>query len=240
MNWFEKIKEFTTKKDDSPELRKGEIKNILIRTATELSPDFHFLSYNKRCYTFQRLRKANKVTVYEMLHIIFTLKDRNFACSVASTLNPTYIHANYYNTGLVNPHTDLKVLRFDTGVLNIQDAYYFHNGQVETTTNSVKEIFNDFKSYGIPFLDKQLLRIQSNEIIKAGLSYIDKLQVDKEKLKSEIENELNKGGHQISSIKQPTYLDLKETLQKVINQSKDERKLIPKSTYELLELYWTQ
>ena len=240
MNWFDKIKELTTKKDNSPVLRKGEIKNILIQAATEILPDFDFLSYNKNCYTFQRLRKANGLTVYEILHIIFTLKDHNFACSVASRLNPAYIHANSYNTGLINPHTDLKVLRYDTGVLNIQDAYYFHNGQVETTTSSVKEIFSDFKKYGLPFLDMQLQRIHSNEIIKAGLIYIDKLRVDKEKLKSEIENELNNVGHQVTSIKQPTYLDLKETLQKVINQTKDDRKLIPKSAYELLEFYWAK
>jgi hypothetical protein len=240
MNWFDKIKELTTKKDSSPELKKGEIKNILIRTAADILPDFDFLSYNKSCYTFQRLRKSNELTAYETLHIIFTLKGRNFACSVASRLNPTYINANSYNTGLVNPHTDLKVLRFNKGTLNIQDAYYFHNGQVETTTNTVKKIFNDFKKYGLLFLDKQFKRIQLNEIIKAGLNYIDKLQVDKEKLKSEIENELNKGGHQISSIQQPTYLDLKETLQKVTNQSKDDRKLISKSAYELLELYWAK
>ena len=114
MNRFEKIKELTTKKDNSPELKKGEIKDILIWTATQISPDFSFLSYNKNCYTFQRLRKANGLNVYESLHIIFTLKDRNFGCSVASRLNPIYIHANSYNTGLVNPHTDLKVLRYDT------------------------------------------------------------------------------------------------------------------------------
>jgi hypothetical protein len=230
----------TIKKDNSPELKKGEIKNILIKTAADILPDFGFLSYNKSCYNFQRLRKVNELTAYETLHIIFTLKDRNFACSVASRLNPSYINANSYNTGLLNPHTDLKVLRFGRRTLNIQDAYYFHNGQVETTTNTVKEIFNDFKKYGLPFLDEQFKRIQFNEILNTGLNYIDKLQVDKEKLKSEIENELNKGGHQISSIKQPTYLDLKETLQKVTNQSKDDRKSIPKSAYELLELYWSK
>jgi hypothetical protein len=189
---------------------------------------------------FRECEKANGLTVYEMLHIIFTHKDRNFACSVASRLNPTYIHANSYNTGIVNPHSDLKVLRHNTRVLDIQDAYYFHNGQVETTTNSVEKIFNDFKKYGLSFLDTQFQQIQSNEIIKTGLNYIDKLLVDKEKLKTEIETELNKGGHQISSIKQPTYLDLKETLLKVNNQSKDDRKLIPKSAYELLELYWAK
>lgn len=72
MNWIDKIKEFTTKQDKSPELKKGEIKQILIQTASELLPDFEFLAYKNGCYSFQRLREVNNLTVYELLHIIKT------------------------------------------------------------------------------------------------------------------------------------------------------------------------
>ncbi len=240
MNWFNKIKELTSKHDKSPELKKGDIKQILIQTAGEVLPDFEFLAYKNSCYLFQRLRQVNNLTVYEVLHIIFTLKDKNFACSIASRLNPEYIFSNQYNIGLLNPHKDLKVLRHNSGALNIQDAYYFHNGQVETTTNTVKEIFGDYKKYGQPFLDKQLERLKSNHIIKSGLSYIDILQTDKQKLKNEITEELNKGGLLLSSIKHPIYIDLKEKLQSVNEQSKEDRQLIPKTTHELLEIYWTK
>ncbi len=239
MNWFDKIKELTTKQDKSPELKKGEIKQILIQTASELMPDFEFLAYKNSCYSFQRLRQVNNLTVYEILHIIFTLKDKNFACSIASRLNPEYIFSNHYNIGLLNPHKDLKVLQHNSGALNIEDAYYFHNGQVETTTNTVKKIFADFKKYGLPFLDKQVKRLESNSIVKRGFDYIDDLQTDKQKLKTEISEELNKGGLLLSSIKQPIYIDLKEKLQSVSGQSKEDRQLIPKTTHELLEIYWT-
>lgn len=240
MNWFNKIKELTTKQDKSPELKKGEIKQILIQTASEFLPDFEFLAYKNNCYIFQRLRKVNDCTVYEILHIIFTLKDRNFACSVASRLNPEYIFSNQYNIGLLNPHKDLKVLRHNSGALNIEDAYYFHNGQVETTTKNLKEIFGDFREYGLPFLDKQVERLKSNSIIKCGFDYIDDLQTDKQKLKTEITEELNKGGLLLSSIKHPIYIDLKEKLQSVSGQSKHDRQIIPKTAHELLEIYWTQ
>ena len=240
MNWIDKIKELTTKQDKSPELKKGEIKQILIQTASECLPDFEFLTYKNSCYTFQRLRQVNNLTVHELLHVIFTLKDKNFACSIASRLNPEYIFSNQYNIGLLNPHQDLKVLRNNSGALNIEDAYYFHNGQVETTTKTVKEIFDDFKKYGLPFLDKQVERLKSNSIVKRGFDYIDDLQIDEQKLKTEITEELNKAGLLLSSIKHPVYIDLKEKLQSVSGQSKDDKQKINKTAHELLELYWTR
>lgn len=238
MNWIDKIKELTTKQDKSPELKKGEIKQILIQTASEALPDFEFLAYKNSCYSFQRQRLLNNLTVYEILHINFTLKDKNFACSIASILNPDYIFSNHYNTGLLNPHKDLKVLRQKSGVLNIQDAYYFHNGQVETTTKTVKEIFGDFKKYGLQFLDKQIESLKTNEIIKCGIDYIAKLQTDKDKLKKEITEELNKGALLVPSIKHPIYIDLKEKLFSVKGLTKDDRRVISKTAHELLEIYW--
>ena len=240
MNWIDKIKELTTKQDKSPELKKGEIKQILIQTAREVLPDFEFLAYKNSCYTFQRLRQVNNLTVHELLHIIFSHKDKYFACLIASRLNPEYIFISQSNIGLLNPSQDLKVLKHNTGILNIQEAYYFHNGQVETTTKTVKEIFGDFKIYGLPFIDRQVERLKSNLIIKRGFDYIDDLQIDTQKLKTEITEELNKGGSLLSSIKHTIYIDLKEKLQAVSGQSKEDRQLIPKTAHELLEIYWTR
>lgn len=240
MNWIDKIKELTTKQDKSPELKKGEIKQILLQMANEVFPDFEFLAYKNSCYSFQRLRQINNSKIYEILHIIFTLKDKNFACSISSILNPEYIFSNHYNTGLLNPHKDLKVLRNNTGALKIEDAYYFHNGQVETTTKTALEIFGDFKKYGLPFLDKQIEILKTNEIVKCGFDYIDKLQTDKDKLKKEITEELNKGGLLVTSIKHPIYIDLKYKMNSVSRQTKEDRQKISKTAHELLELYWTR
>lgn len=240
MKWIDKIKELTTKQDKSPELKKGEIKQILIQTASEFLPDFEFLAYKNGCYLFQRLRQLNNLRVYEIIYVIFTLKDRNFACSIASLLNPDYIFSNHYNTGLLNPHKDLKVLKHNSGALNIQDAYYFHNGQVETTTKTVKEIFGDFKKYGLPFLDKQIERLQSNSIVKCGLDYINELEIDKVKLKNELIEELNKSGLLVTSTKHPIYIDLKNKMNSISGQTKEDRQKISKAAHELLEIYWTR
>jgi hypothetical protein len=240
LSWFDKITALASKQDKSPELKKGEIKQILIQAVSEFLPDFEFLAYKNGCYFFQRLRKVNDLIVYEILHIIFTLKDRNFACSVASRLNPEYIFSNQYNIGLLNPHKDLKVLRHNSGALKIEDAYYFHNGQVETTTKTVKEIFGDLKKYGLPFLDKQVEKLKTNSVIKCGFDYIDDLQTDKGNLKTEITEELNKGELLLSSIKHVVYLDLIEKLQSVPGQSTEDRQIIPKTAHELLEIYWTR
>ena len=240
VSWFDKINELTTKKDNSSELKKGEIKKILIQTAEEIMPEFEFLVYKNSCYIFQRLRYTNEQAVYETLHIVFSLKDRNFACSVASSLNPEYIFSKSYNIGLINPHKDLKVLRYNSGTLNIENAYYFHNGRVESTTETVREIFQDYKKYGLPFLDKQLERIKINEIVKVGFAFVNNLSVDVEILKKEIEHELNKGGLLLSNIKHPLFLGLKAKLQSISGQSKEDRQRIPKTAYELLEIYWTR
>lgn len=230
----------TTKQNKSPELKKGEIKQIQIQTASEVLPEFEFLAYKNSCYSFQRLRKVNNLTVYEILHINFTLKDKNFACSISSILNPDYIFSNHYNTGLLNPHKDLKVLRHNSGALNIEDAYYFHNGQVETTTKTVKEIFGDFKKYGLQFLDKQVERLKTSEIVKCGFEYIEELQTNKDSLKKEIAEELNKGGLLVTSIKHPIYIDLKDKMNSISGQTKEDKQKISKTAHELLEIYWTR
>ena len=41
----------TTKQDKSTEMKKGEIKQILIQTASEVLPDFEFLAYIKTVAT---------------------------------------------------------------------------------------------------------------------------------------------------------------------------------------------
>jgi hypothetical protein len=230
----------TTKQDKSPELKKGDIKQILVQTASEVLPDFEFLAFKNNCYSFQRIRKVNNLTANEILHIIFTLKDRNFACSISSILNPEYIFSNQYNNGFLNHHKDLKALRHNSGALKIEDAYYFHNGQIESTTKTVREIFRDYKKYGLPFLDEQIEKLNSNAIVKCGFDFINDLQIDKEKLKKEITEELNKGGLLISSIKHPVYLDLKSKMQSISGQSRDDRQKIPKTAHELLVIYWTR
>lgn len=226
-----------TKRDKSPELLNGEIKQILIRTAGEMLPDFDFLAYKNKCYSFKRERQANNVKVYELLYVVFNDKDKNVSCSIASILNPEYIFSNQYNMGMINPHQDLKVLKHNSGGLSYHDAFYFHNGKVETTTKILRQIFGDVKEYGFPFLDKQLERLKSNLIVKCGCEYIGELKTDKQKLKIEITEELSKGGLLISDIKHPIYVSLKEKLQSVSGQSKEDRQLIPKTAHELLELY---
>lgn len=240
VNWFERLTKITSNADNSPELKKGEIRSVLIQMANEIFPDFKFLTYKNYCYYFQRIRQVNDYNVYETFHVIFSLKDKNFACSVSSSLNKEHIFSNQYNTSLLYSHKDLKVLKHNAKALNIQNAYYFHNGRLETTTKIIKELFEDYKKYGLPFLDKQFKNLQSNQIIKRGFEYIDKLKVDKENLKMDILEDLDKGRHLLSSIKNPIYLDLKEKLYSIKEQNKEDRQKILKTANEFLELYWSR
>jgi hypothetical protein len=221
--------------DNSPQLKRGNVKDILIQTANDMLPAFEFLAYKRNCYTFQRLRCVADITVYEAIHIVFSLKHGGFACSIASRLNATLIFANAYNGGFINPHKDLKLLKYNTGIIPAEEAYYLHNGHLATTTNTIREIFNDYKNYGLPFLDKQYDRIQHHPIVTTGINYIKSLNVDKPSLKKDIYN----FGYIISNIKHPLYIALKEKLQDIPGQSREDRKDIPRMAYDLLEWYFS-
>ena len=237
MSWYSKIKSKIEKKDDSPDLKKGQVKQILISEFGRELPEFEFLEYRNGCYTFENVQVINGRNVYEHLHIIFALKNRNFSCSVASKINKNYLRSNSYNTGLINVHIDLIVLKKGTGVIPVEEAYYFHNGRVKTTTKVIEQVVNDFKKYGKSFLQKQANQFEKSDLLKAGFSFIEKLEIDKSELNDELEKDLISGGHSISSIKNETYLKLKSELQSVVGVDRDTRKKIPKLTYELLEFY---
>lgn len=219
--------------DNSPELKRGEVREILIRTAGSLMPGFEYLTYKKNCYTFQRLKQVAGIIVYETLHIVSFSKGGGFACSIASRLNSDLIFANAYSSGFINPHTDLKVLKYKTGIIPAEEEFYPHNGRVATTTGVIEVIFNDYKNLGLTFLDRQYERIQHHPIVSAGINYIKGLQADKTSLQREIQVY----GYIISDIKHPIYIELKEQLQAIPGQSREDRKEIPRMAYDLLAWY---
>jgi hypothetical protein len=228
-----------TKEDNSPELKKGEIKGILINGFKKHLPEFEFADYRGNQYNFQRTRKHREFTVWETLHVLFSLNDKNFACSVSSRLNKDYVTSKSYNIELINPHVDLIALKKGRGVVGIEEAYYFHNGKVHTTTKLVEQICKDFVAHGVPFLDRQYDRLKSNEIVNAGLNYIQQLHIDRQTLKYEINNELKQVGYIASRLTHPVYVNLKEILQAVPKQTREDRQKISGFACELLELFWT-
>lgn len=238
MGWFEKIKKKTEKDDGSRDLKRGEIKTILMENFAARIPDFDFTIYKNGAYFFERIRKIDKYDLYETLHISFGLKDKNFSCSVSSTLNPSYRFAGSYNSGILTRHVDLITLKKKTGSIPIQDAYYFHNGKIDTTTKVVKTIIADYKKYGLKFLDKRFDNLQSNEIFEHGLRLYESLSIDKNELKEQIESELKACDYVTSRIKHGLYLDFKSKLQAIPKQDKELRQLIPGFAYSLLEFYW--
>jgi hypothetical protein len=227
-----------TKEDSSPELKKGEIKGILINSFQSHLPEFKFSNYKSSQYNFQRTRERKGFTVWETLHVLFSLGDKNFSCSISSRLNKDYGSSKSYDNGLINPHVDLIALKKGTGAVGIEEAHYFHNGKIQTTTKSVEQICKDFVDYGVPFLDDQYDRLNTNQIVNEGLGYIQQLGVDRQTLKSEINNELKQVGYVASRLTHPVYVDLKETLQSIQSQTREDRQKIPKLAYDLLGLLW--
>ena len=133
---------------------------------------------------------------------------------------------------IINKHIDLIVLKKGTGAIPIEEAYYFHNGKVKTTTGIIKQITKDFKRFGKSFLEKRAREFEKSDLLKVGFDFIDHLKIDKSGFKEELESDLL-----ISRFKNETYTKLKKELQKVKGVDKGTRKKIPKLTYELLEFY---
>ena len=225
--------------DNSRALKKGEIKKILIDNMANVLPDFEFLAYKRQSYVFQRLRIINNLPVYETCSVLFSFKNKCFDCSIASRLDKSLILSNSYNLGLINPHDSLLFLKAGKNSLPLHEAYYFHNGLVDTTTEVLKQILDDFEKIGLPFLERQARNLEQNDVIHFGLDYISNLKIDKNKLREEIQDIYAQNEHVMSRINHPIYLDLKEKLQSYGEQSAEDRKEIPRFTFELLQLYWT-
>ncbi len=236
MKLFDKLKNKKKVVDNSLELKRGEFKKILLPLMEKHFPDFQYTSYKNQYYSFQKTRKVNDLTIYESFDIGFTLKDKFCACSVASRLNPFFIGGSGYNTGWINPHCNLITLKRGTGITPLEEAYYYHNGRIETTTEIIYEIISDLKKYGLTFLDNQINNLNSNPLVIEGLRKFNAIDYDKTKLKAEIESEQTNNGHVITRLKHPIYIELKESLQKMDGISRENRKEIPRLAYELIEM----
>lgn len=237
--WINRFKQKKGTLQDSRPLKAGEIKGILISMSNQFFPDFEFVAYKTGFYTFQRIRVVGEYRVFQKFHIGFSLKGGAFSCSLAWSFNPSYIHNHHYNSGPFNLYVDLIQLKRGPGGVPVEEAYYYHNGMLERTTQVGAEIFVDLKTYGIPYMDKKFAELARSEITHAGLDFLRRLEVDRDELKQAIESELASGGHLISSIKHPKYINLKKTLQAVPGQSREMRKRLPKAALELLEVYWS-
>lgn len=222
--------------DESPGLKNGEFKKILSPIMEKHFPDFQLTSYKNQHYSFQRTKQIGDLNVFESFEIGFTLKDKFCTCSVGSRLNPYFIEGSGYNTGWINPHYDLISLKRDTGITRIDEAYYFHNGRLETTTETIREIVLDLEKYGVAFLDSQINNLKTNPLIIEGLRLFKLIDYDAVELKKEIELEQRSNGYVITKLKHPVYKELKESLQKMDGISRENRKEIPRLTYELIEM----
>lgn len=125
----------------------------------------------------------------------------------------------------------------NTGVINIEDAYYFHNGKLNKTKNIIEKIADDYKTYGIKYLDDSFKRMENNEFLNIGLKYVSDLSNEPKVLKTELEDELKKAKYQLTKIEHPQYIELKRLLTNVKYGDKSERQGIPKLAYELIEYY---
>jgi hypothetical protein len=241
MSWINSIKSIFGEKAEDPLLNEEGMKEFLINEMKREFTDFQFLSYQNKCFTFQRIRSFKGFNVYEAFHLFWSFEDQNFCCSVASRLNPEYIHSNQYNSGLINPHVDLIVLKKKVNAVRMeQTVYFFRNTRLKTVREVIQQIIKDYKFFGINFLDRQQRKRDYSLYLSHGLAFLSELTIDKSALKREIEDYLHNGRNWISSVKSPAYENLKERLRQIPGQSREERKNIPRLAFDLIELYCVQ
>ncbi len=240
MSWYHKILSKKNEPDSSRDLKRGEIKSILIEAFSKEIPDFKFSLYKNGHYYFERIRKHKNYSLYETFHICFGLQDKNFSCSVSSSFNPIYRYVSAYSNGLLVQHIDLIVLKKGTGIIPIEEAYYFHNGKLNMTTKVVDQIAQDFKKVGLKFLSNRFDSLNNNRTLDFGFDYIKELSIDKLTLKLSLEKSRNDANWLLSEIKHDTFLDLKNRLLEIPNQNSESISKIPGFAYSLLEYYWDQ
>jgi len=237
LNWYQKIFERKNQPDNSRGLTKGEVKELLINSFFTHLADFQFITYKGSTYFFQRTKHFGKHTVYESLNIMFTLKDGMFSCSVASNFNKTYITDSNYQGGLFGAHADLLSIKSGSGSL-LEDAYYWHNGKIMTVEKVIGNITNDLKRYGVPYLDRRFSSLETNDLVRHGLTFMENLTIDKAILKSDFQSEMKKVGYVVSRIKHPLFLELRSQLQHIPGQTMEDRQRISGLTFSLLEYYY--
>ncbi len=237
MSSFEKILEQQNVPDESRNLKKGEVKELLLDSFKEILPDFEFTTYRNSTYYFLRTKTVRGLELYETLNITFGLKDKNFSCSIGSFLNKTYLLSSTYNNGFLACHTDLLAVKSGSGVSKLEDSYYWHNGKLVAVDKVIKKITTDFKEYGLQYLVVRQQRLETSDLVKHGLDFIKKLTVDKGELRREIKKEVKNAEWVVSRIKHPIFIQLRDELQSIPNQSRDDRQKISGLTFELVEYY---
>lgn len=233
---FDRLRYKKQEIDESPELKRGEFKKILLSLMSTSFPVFEFIDYKNQCYAFRRTLKINQHEVIEGINFTFSLKEKLCNCSVESRLDHRYVGRSAYNTGLINPHIDLITLKLDKGVLSFQEAHYHHTGRVKSTTDMTQKIISDLEIYGQRFFKNQQENLKSNELLKSGLKILMTLGQLPSTVKLEIQDELKVKEYMISRIRHPLYLEIKENLQGIEGLTRELRREIPRLAYELLEL----
>lgn len=237
MNWYDRIRSLINAPDVSRDLRRGEVKTLLLDSFAREIPSFDYATCKNGIYYFQRTKDYRGFTLYETLHAGFSLADRSFTCSVSSCFNRTYQFDHNYNLGPLNPHCDLIALKKGGGPISIDEAYYFHNGKLATTTKVVDTIANDFGTYGQRFLSERFSRLKDDMILNAGLDFVSGMSADKRKLKADLDSEMKAAKYLVMKIENPLYVELKSLLFAVPGQDREARQGILGLAYELLEFY---
>lgn len=223
---------------DGKGLNHSQLKSILAERFSEEMPDFVFAGQIEGAFYFQRIKKYGCHSIYEVFRITYSgPKEKIVSCSVSSCFDPLCVYGNAYNIGPLNPHKDLITIVKSTGVVSVEEAYYYLENMRSTPSDTIDRIILDFKTAGIRYLDNRFGRIAENRIINAGLDYITQLRSNPDELLEELEANLKAVKYQVRFIKHPRYIELKERLFAIKYGEKDERIYIPKLAYELLEYY---
>ena len=223
--------------DMSRKLKNGDVKEILINEFSISVPEFSYVQYQDSTYYFSRVKQYKGYKLYETLSISYSIKGKSFDCSISSCFNKKYQLSHAQNIGTLNSNIRLKALANENKVLNIKEAYYFHNDKIYSVKNTVSMIANDYKKHGLQYLEDRFCKLEHDLILNTGLDYISNLKVNVKTLNDELNDELLKSKYMVSRVKQPQFIELKTILKKAPYGAKEYRQYIPKLSYELLELY---
>lgn len=221
---------------ENRKIKSGEFKKFLIAKFDEDLQDFRFWKYQNRTYFFKKEKYYGEYLISEVFYICYSsVENSGTDCGIYSIFDINLIMQSQYNSSVLNKH--ISLIRLKTESLLVEDSYYFHNGQLNNVIEMINQITYDFRKYGMNYIKQRFDNLKTNELLNYGLNYIENLKTDKTDLRQDINEELKNSGYSISRLKNKIYINLKENLQRIPNQQREEKQQIPKLALEFLNFY---
>jgi hypothetical protein len=201
------------------DLNKNKIQKIITDSISDNNQGFVFIKYINQIKKYLFEVKNHYVERYDTFEIRVHLKKKFIICTLKSvhdkSLNKT--HYEFHSDGIFNRHNFL----YNTNSVNPyfpESIIYRFQDNVASLNKTLNQINKDLSNQGYNFYN---INLKEDIKYKTGVNFINKLNIDKDVLASELENE-SINGHFFKNIHSEVFKDLVNIIDLVWNYSDEE------------------